>query len=303
MMLIGFEEYRKQARALAAEAGMVHADAEIHHFPDEESLVRLPPELPPRVVLCRSLDRPNTKLIELVLAAAEARELGARHLTLVAPYLCYMRQDRAFRSGEAVSQKVIGRLLAEYFDAVITVDPHLHRVHRLEEAVPARRALALTAMGPIADFLSHHVRHALLVGPDAESEQWVAEVARRAGMDHVVGRKVRHGDREVEIHLDGDFDGREVVLIDDVASTGRTLEVAANIALAGGARSVSVMVTHALFVENAVERLLKAGVSHIWSTDSIPHETNAIPLAPLLAPALEETEEDDHAAAEDRNQS
>ncbi len=302
-MLIGFEEYRKQARALAAEAGMGYADAAIHHFPDEESLVRLPAELPQEVVLCRSLDRPNTKLIELVLAAAEARELGARRLTLVAPYLCYMRQDRAFHSGEAVSQKVIGRLLAEHFDTVVTVDPHLHRIRHLSEAVPARRAAALTAMGPIADFLKGHVRHALLVGPDGESEQWVAEVARRAGMDYVVGEKVRLGDREVEIHLNGDFADREVVLIDDVASTGRTLEVAANIALAGGAVSVSVMVTHALFVEGAVARLEKAGVGHIWSTDSIPHETNAIGLAPLLAGALGETEEDEHAAVEDSNQS
>lgn len=282
---------------------MAYADVAIHHFPDEESLVRLPTDLTEEVVLCRSLDHPNTKLIELVLAAAEARELGARRLTLVAPYLCYMRQDRAFHSGEAVSQKVIGRLLAEYFDAVITVDPHLHRVHHLAEAVPARRAVALTAMAPIAAFLQRHVRHALLVGPDRESEQWVAAVAERAGMDYVVGEKVRLGDREVEIHLNGDFADREVVLIDDVASTGRTLEVAANIALAGGAGSVSVMVTHALFVEDAVARLEKAGVSHIWSTDSIPHESNAVPLAPLLASALAETEENDHAPVEDPDQS
>jgi len=285
-MILGFEEYSKQARALAAEAGQAYADIQVHHFPDGESMVRLPARLPRRVVICRSLDHPNAKLIELILAAAEARALGVQHLTLVAPYLCYMRQDRSFHPGEAVSQRIVGQLLAAHFDALLSVDPHLHRVHILEEAVPTGDSVALFATDPVADFIAQRLPGALLIGPDSESEQWVSAAAARAHTDYLVGHKTRRGDREVEIDLVGAFEGRDVVLLDDVASTGRTLEVAAQIIQAQGAASISVVVTHALFAGDAEQRLRAAGVGRIWSTDSIPHPSNAIALAPLLAAAL-----------------
>src|SRR5690606_12123678 len=109
-----------------------------HRFPDGELRLRLPATLPAAVVLFRGLHQPNEKLVELLLTARTARGAGARHLTLVAPYLAYMRQDMAFAPGEAVSQRIVGDFLAQLFDAVITVDPHLHRVARLDEAVPVR---------------------------------------------------------------------------------------------------------------------------------------------------------------------
>jgi len=285
-MLLAFPEYREPARRLAAAAGLDYAEVELHRFPDGETRVRLPPALPESVILCRSLDHPDEKLVSLLLAAEGARDLGARRLTLVVPYLCYMRQDRAFRPGEVVSQRVIGGLLARYVDGLVTVDPHLHRVHSLAEAVPLAYPRALSARDPIADFLRERAPDALLVGPDAESEQWVAAVARRAGLDWCVGEKTRRGDREVSIRLQGEFAGRSVVLVDDVASTGRTLEVAARVLRDAGAAAVSVVVTHALFAGDAIERLKAAGVREIWSTDSIPHPSNVITLAPLLAAAL-----------------
>ncbi len=287
-MLLAFPEYRLPARRLADAAGLPYAEVALHRFPDGEVRVRLPPALPESVILCRSLDHPDDKLVSLLLAAEGARDLGARHLTLVAPYLCYMRQDRAFHPGEVVSQRVIGGLLARYFDALLTVDPHLHRVHSLAEAVPLAEPQALSARDPIADFLREQAPGALLVGPDAESEQWVAAVARRAGLDWRVGEKTRRGDHEVSIRLKGDFAGRSVVLVDDVASTGRTLEVAARRLYEAGAASVSAVVTHALFADDAEQRLRAAGVRALWSTDSIPHPSNVIALAPLLAAALQE---------------
>ncbi len=111
----------------------------LHHFPDGESLIRLPPSLPEHVIVCRSLNQPNDKLIELLLCATTARELGAKRLTLVAPYLSYMRQDIANQPGEAVSQRIVGKLLAELFDDVLTVDPHLHRISSLDPGDPDKK--------------------------------------------------------------------------------------------------------------------------------------------------------------------
>ena len=288
-LLIGFPGYREQAQRLASAAGIAYADALIHHFPDGESRLRLPELLPEQVILCRTLDHPNSKLVELVLAASTARELGAKHITLVAPYLCYMRQDTAFEPGEAVSQRIVGTLLSQWIDALITVDSHLHRVHQLEDAVPVNPAINLAATYVMSRFLEKQLENPFLVGPDRESEQWVAAIAHDRKLDYRVAYKERHGDQQVSISLpDADYRGRHIVLVDDVASTGHTLEEAARKLARFQPASISVLVTHALFVGDAEKRLHGAGIGHIWSTDAIPHPSNALHLEHLLAEALNE---------------
>ncbi len=286
-LLLGFPDYADPARNLAAAAGLDYAEIAVHRFPDGESRIRLPAQLPGRVVICRSLYQPNDKLIELALAAATARELGAKHLTLAAPYLCYMRQDKAFHPGEAVSQRVVGKFLASHFDALITVDPHLHRVSRLGDAVPARSAVALAATDAMAAYLDGRLDNPLLIGPDAESRQWVAAIARRKRLEFYVAHKERAGDTDVRVALpEAGYQGRHVVLVDDIASTGRTLEAAGRELGKHGPASVTVMVTHALFISDALEHILGAGVDEIWSSDSIPHPTNRIKLVETMAQAL-----------------
>jgi ribose-phosphate pyrophosphokinase len=286
-MLLGFEEYRKQGQALAAALEMPFCEVTVHRFPDGESRVTLPATLPDQVIVCRSLNHPNDKLIELLLTAAAARQLGARRLTLVAPYLCYMRQDIAFQPGEAVSQKIIGKFLAGQFDAVVTVDPHLHRIDSLDQAIPAAASIACSAGPLMGDFLKG-LDNPFLLGPDAESRQWVESIAADAGLQYGVGAKIRHGDYEVEVELpEVKCSGRRVVIIDDVISSGETVAMAAGQCLLAGATRVDVLVTHALFAAGAEARMHQSGISKIWSTDSIPHRSNRISLAALLAETLQ----------------
>ena len=287
-LILGFPEYMTQTRKLAEKAGIPFTEVGIHHFPDGESKVTLPETLPDHIVLCRSLDRPNDKLVEIMLAARGARALGASRISLVCPYLCYMRQDKAFHPGEVVSQKIVGGWLAEHFDHVLTVDAHLHRTKTLKEAVPAKSAVNLTATGPMAAFLAQHFNQPMLVGPDAESRQWVAAIAARDGLDYVVAEKTRLGDREVRISLpEAAYAGRDIVLVDDVASTGKTLLETARQLSKFHPSSLSILVTHALLSDHAVELLRHAGVENIWSCDAIPHATNAVSLAGLLAAHLD----------------
>ena len=99
--------------------------------------------------------------------------------------------------------------------------------------------------------------------------------------------KERHGDRSVTIALPPlDVQGRAVVLLDDMASTGHTLAQATRLLLQAGAASVDVAVTHALFAGDALEVIARAGVSRIWSTDCIAHATNAVSVTPLIADEL-----------------
>ena len=287
IMLLGYPEYRAVAKQLAEASGYSYAEVQIHRFPDGESKITLPDNIPERVIVCRTLHQPNNKLIELELTAVTARKLGARHITLVAPYLPYMRQDKAFDPGDAVSQQIIGEMLARLFDAVITVDPHLHRIDNLQQAIPMDTAIALNATQPMADFLNQQFTNPLLIGPDQESEQWVSAIAAAGSSEYVIATKQRTGDHDVAIHLPNyNYSNRHLVLIDDIASTGRTLEETVLHVTQYQPASITVMVTHALFVEDSVQRLFNAGVSSVISSNSIPHDSNQICLVPILTDAL-----------------
>lgn len=286
--LLYFEDEQAFAANLAQAAGLNALPLARHRFPDGEISLRLPRPLPERVVLLRSLHNPNEKLLELLLAGRAARLHGARHLTLVAPYLAYMRQDAEFTPGEVVSQRIVGHFLADLFDAVITVDPHLHRVATLAEAIPSVQAIAPSAAPALGELIARQRQRPLLVGPDEESAQWVAAAAAAHGLEHAVCRKTRHSDHVVDILLpDGvGVAGRQVVLLDDVASTGETLAGAARLLLQAGATSVDVAVTHALFAGDALALIQQAGVDEVWSTDCIRHATNAVSVASTIAQAL-----------------
>jgi ribose-phosphate pyrophosphokinase len=287
MLILAFPDYLEQSQRLAERLSANLFEVALHHFPDGESLVRLPPSLPKHLILCRSLNQPNDKLIELLLCAETARDLGAKRLTLVAPYLCYMRQDIANQPGEAVSQQIIGRLLAGLFDDIITVDPHLHRISRLSQAIPIANAISLSASNEISQFLKTKFADALLIGPDSESEQWVKSIAAQCGFDYLIANKTRTGDKQVEISLPSHNYRQPAVIIDDIASTGRTLGKLASLLQTIGITDIYAVVTHPLFCADAEEHILNSGIKTIWSTDSITHPTVCIPLAALLAEAVE----------------
>lgn len=287
LLVVSLPDYTVPAQRLAQRIGVDYQPIQVHRFPDGECRVRIPLAPPDHVILCQSLDRPNDKLIELLLACSTLREAGARTLSLVAPYLCYMRQDKAFHPGEAVSQQIIGRFLSQQVDAVITVDAHLHRINHLNQAIPLSAAINLSAAPLLGKFLVEQQLQPLLLGPDAESDQWLQQVAAVGGFEYATATKQRLGDRNVTITLpDLDYQNRVVVLVDDVVSSGHTLAEAATRVLAAGASEVCALVTHALFAEDAMSLLHEAGVHKVWSSNSISHTTNVITLDTMLATAL-----------------
>ncbi len=290
-VLLHFPDEAAPARRLAESAGLAVQGVDRHRFPDAELKLTLPfaetQAFPESLVIYRSLDCPNDKLVELLLLARHARQRGVTRLVLVAPYLAYMRQDIAFHPGEIVSQGIVGGFLAELFDAVITVDPHLHRIERLEQAIPLDDAVALSGAPRLAELIAEKRPGALLLGPDEEARQWVAQAAGITGVEYGVCHKQRRGDRDVAITLpEIEVAGRRVVLMDDVASSGVTVARAAEALLAAGAASVDLALTHALFAGDALAVIREAGVGEIWSTDCIAHDSNSIAMAPVLAEAL-----------------
>lgn len=289
LSLHAFAEISGSARRLAALLGVPCEEVSVHRFPDGESLVRVatPLEAGGTAILYRSLDHPNAKLVELLLAAAALRDNGAARVVLVAPYLGYMRQDIAFHPGEAVSQRVIGGLLARHFDAVLTVDPHLHRIATLEEAIPGIAAISLTAAPVLAEAIDAADKP-VLVGPDSESRQWVEAIAAPLGLDVLVGEKERSGDRAVAMRIDGikAVRGRRAILVDDVISSGTTLLVAAGLLREAGATCIEALATHCLADAETLATLRKGGIEQVQATDCVPGPVSTLPVAPLLVEAL-----------------
>jgi len=288
-ILLGYPDYQPQTKKLAALLDFPYGIINVHAFPDGESKVRLPATLPKHIILCRSFKHPNSKLIELMLTCATARQMGVEKITLVAPYLCYLRQDIAFHPGEAINATIIADFISNYVDEIITIDPHLHRINQLTDVFSVEKAIHTSAAPLIADYIKNHIKDPLLIGPDEESSQWLKQLTQYHPFEYVVGKKIRSGDRNVSISLPPyEYISRNIVLVDDMISTGQTLAETAIEAFLSGANNVYCIATHSLLNHEDYHHLLEVGITAIWSTDSIPHITNEISLAPLLAKVIQE---------------
>ncbi len=267
--------------ALHGESG----DVEIRRFPDGESYVRVLSDVTGREVICAcTLHRPDDKLLPLYFLANLLKELGATRVGLVAPYLAYMRQDRRFHPGEAVTSKQFAGLISDNFDWMITVDPHLHRLSDLS-AIYSIPSVSIHAAPVVSDWIKANIDRPLLIGPDSESEQWVSQVAQQAGAPFTVLQKLRHGDSDVEVSMPNvdAYRDRTPVLVDDIISTAHTMmETVAHLKALGLAAPVCIGV-HAVFAGTAFADLRASGAGRIVTCNTIPHETNSVDIVPMVA--------------------
>jgi ribose-phosphate pyrophosphokinase len=282
LALPGSEDH---ATRLGARLGLQVLAPEVRLFPDGELYVRIDHELPENVVLVGTLDKPAEKFLIVAFLAATARDLGAKRVGLVAPYLAFMRQDIRFRPGEGVTSRYFAQLVSSTVDWLVTVDPHLHRHTSLDGlyTIPTTVARAAPA---IADWIKSEVKHPVLVGPDAESRQWVSAVAAQCDAPFVILEKTRRGDRDVSITPpDGPWNGHTPVLIDDIVSTGRTmLEATRQLRAAGSAAPMCVAI-HAVFADAVHDELVSAGAAGIVTCNTITHTSNRICVADPIAEA------------------
>ena len=261
----------------------------LRSFPDAETYVRVLSDVDGKnAILVSTLYQPDSKLLPLYFLAKLLKDLGAAKVTLIAPYLSYMRQDKRFHDGEAISSEYFATLLSSFADELITIDPHLHRRNSMSEiyTIPCK---VLHAAPLISSWIKENIEMPLLVGPDSESEQWVAETAAKMNTPYIVLNKERISDTEVKISVPDvvQFKNHTPVLVDDIISTAKTMIVTEKHLSEAGLKPVTCIGVHGLFAGNAYEDLLKAGVGRIITCNTIPHLSNEIDISDLIINSLD----------------
>lgn len=277
------------AKSIAKTLKVTYSPLTISSFPDGDLYLKYNAPLQGKtLVIVHSFQpNPNESLLNVIFAAKTAKNLGAKKVILVAPYLAFMRQDKRFNPGEAISADIMSELLNQSIDELITIDPHLHRHNSLKELFTIK-AKALTANPLITTFIQKHFHNVVLIGPDWESYQWASSVAKELHAQATVLEKKRFSSRKVEVRIvhPVSMAGKNIIIVDDIISTGHTIAEAAKLAKKAGAKSITAIAVHGLFAENAVEKLKKAGVTKIITANCIKHSTNKIDVSPLIIEQL-----------------
>lgn len=254
---------------------------EIRSFPDEESYIKINSNVKnQKVIFIATLNKPNDKLIPLIFAAETARELGANEIGLIVPYLPYMRQDKQFKEGEGITSKYCGKMLSSYFSWLITIDPHLHRYHSLNEiySIPTH---VLHATIQISNWINNNIPGCFIIGPDQESKQWVSEIAKMVEAPFVILKKTRMGDRNVEISMPSidKYKNLTPVILDDIVSTARTMIETVKLLKSLKMKSPICIAVHAVFAGDGYSELMKSGVAKIVTCNTIEHPSNMIDIS------------------------
>jgi len=280
----------KLADKLSESLRMPVVQSRTKRFPDEEFYFKFDERIGGEdLLIVQSLYPPqDTHLTELFIIVHTARDLGAKSIRAFVPYLAYSRQDERYLDGECLSSAMIAEVLENLgISALYTVDVHNMNVLK-KYRVPA---LNLTAAVELAKyFVSKGLKDPFVVSPDDEEyaikrAEWAASAI---GTDYDYFRKERdkYTGEITTFRKRLDVRGRDVIIIDDIISTGETAANAARILREQGARRVYAGVSHALLRGDALKILKEAGIEEIVGTDSVVNEFAKVSVAPVLTEAL-----------------
>ena len=287
-IVFGGTNSKELAKKIAKKLKVPYAALIVDHFPDGETYLRLPMDVKGKeVVLVESMHpNPDVIMVETIFAARTAKELGAKKVIIVAPYLAYLRQDKRFHPRECKSNTIMSALMT-CGDEIIAVDPHIQRIKKLQDIFKIK-AKQLTSNREIAKYIKKNIKNPVILGPDWESFQWAEKIAKMIKVEVTVLRKKRYTARHVKIKLKikNGLKGRNVVIIDDIISSGHTMIEVIKQAKKMKSKSITCIGVHGVFAENAYKKLKKAGATRIITTNTIQRPTSKIDISGIIADAL-----------------
>ncbi len=284
------------ATEVASQLGISLGQVQLNQFPDGEIAVQILESVRGRdvfVLQSIALD-PNFYLMELLIIVDALKRASARSVVAVIPYFGYCRQDRKDKPRVPITAKLVANLLVEAgVTRILAVDLHagqlqgffdipVDHVHGRQLLIDGLRDLELS--------------RCVVVAPDIGSVKTARAFAGQLQVDFAVVDKHRLSAMEVGgLSLIGDVNGKDVLLADDMCSTGATLVSAAKACQEKGAKRIFGVITHGLFVDDAVNRIENSLLESVWMTNTIPyterlkggHKLKTISIAPLLAHAIQ----------------
>ena len=288
MLIVSCSHGKHLGYLIAKKLNNAHSYLLVDKFPDDELRVRFQIGLKDKkIILVQSFYKNISDcVIEVILAAQTAYDLGAKKVILVAPYFPYLRQDKRFHKGESVSQSIVAGLIDKYFDAVYIMDPHLHRKNRLENIFKTK-SKKLTANSLIADYIRKRIKNPVIIGPDEESYKWARNVAEMLGVESRILKKKRYSSFHVEVKLNKKIDlrNKNAVIVDDIVSTGHTIIETAKILRKLGAKIIYCICVHGIFANDALNKLKKAKITVI-STNTMPNKVAKIDVSGVIGESL-----------------
>lgn len=288
MLIVSCSHGRHLGHLIANKIKKKHSNLLADKFPDDELRIRFNENLKDRTIILVQSFYKNISdcIIEVIFAAKTAKELGAKKVILVAPYFPYLRQDKRFHRGEAVSQTIIADLMDKYFDAIYIMDPHLHRKNKLEY-IFKRKTEKLTANNSLADYIKKHIQNPVIIGPDEESYKWARNVANILGLKSIILNKKRYSSYHVKVKLNKKIDlrNKNAVIVDDIVSTGNTILETAKTLKKLDAKNIYCICVHGIFANNALSKLKKQKIN-IISTNTIPSKMSRIDVSEVIGESL-----------------
>jgi ribose-phosphate pyrophosphokinase len=286
MIIFAGENSQELAKKIARKKKAQYSELKIGSFPDGELYLRfMKPIKGKQIAIVQTFyPDPNKALMNSYFAIKTAKELGAKKVTLIAPYLGFMRQDKRFHDGECQSNKIMAGLL-NIADEVVTLDPHLHRIKSMREIFKTK-TVKLSANKLIEEYIKKNYKDPWIIGPDSESYQWARIIAEHINAHATILRKKRYTSTKVKILVkDKGFKGKDVVIVDDIISTGHTMIEPIKQLKRKGAKSVTCICIHGLFVQDALKKLRKLGVK-VVSTNTVQNPVSKIDISGLISSTL-----------------
>lgn len=286
MQVIACSNGRVIGKKLASHLHVGYSELRKAYFPDGEMHLKFQAKLGETVVLVQSLSpAPDETLIELLFAIYDAKKLGAKKVVVVAPYLCYMRQDKRFTQLEIKSNEIVSHLLQKAgADVIFTVSPHVHRINSMSELFKIK-AVNVHIFEEMAQWIKKKFgTNVVIVGPDIESWRVGKKVAAMVGCEYdtflkkrVSGSRIKH-----TAVAKVTCKGKPVVIIDDIISTGGTILGAAKYLKRMGATSVSALCVH-LMTEAAGDKLRKKGIRFVAASNTIQSKYSVLDASKAIA--------------------
>jgi ribose-phosphate pyrophosphokinase len=284
-LIIGGSASQKLAALIAKELDEPLCPLETRKFPDGERYIRIGGKLDSNAVVIQSTGYPQDQnLLELFLILKTLKSLNVEDIKVVIPYFGYGRQEKRFKSGEAISAQVIAELLeASGASEIFSINLHEDGLCNLFN-IPAHN---LSAMPLIAEYIKDNFDDPVIVAPDKGALDFAHEISAILGCDCDHLEKTRLSPEKVETKPKSmDVKDKEAVIIDDIISTGGTIVNASRILREHGASKVAVSCVHPVLVEDALLKIFASGTDDVIATDTLQSDVSIISVAPLIARCL-----------------